>query len=230
METQYHLASLRNRFGHLLHGNKLVVAAEIAVVLLLPALWGFLPLPRTIVPLFLLAWISLWLRRLSWRDVGLRKPRSWSITVLVGLGAGGLIVLFAKLVLPTVLRLAGEEYEPGGLYPLEGNLSVFLMLLAGTWLLGAVMEEMVYRGYLLNRLVDLLGRDRWGWGTSFALSALIFSWAHGVYDFWFLFMTFLHGLLMAGLYLMGRRNLWFSILAHGTGITVNITLAFFGVV
>ena len=113
---------------------KLAIATEIVIVLLLPALWDFLPLPRTIVPLLLLTWLSLWLRRLSWRDLGLCRPRSWPVTVLAGLGAGGLIVFFAKVVLPIVLR---KEYEPSGLYTLKGNLPVFLMLLVGTWLLAA---------------------------------------------------------------------------------------------
>ena len=230
METQYPLDSWRDRTGSLLRDKKLAIAAEIAVVLLLPALWGFLPLPKTIAPLLLLTWLSLWLRRLSWRDLGLCRPRSWPVAVLAGLGAGGLTVFFAKVVLPIVLRVFRREYEPRGLYSLEGNLPVYLMLLFGTWLLAALMEEMVFRGYILNRFADLFGRGRWGWGVSFILSALIFSWAHGVYDLWFLLMTFLHGLLMGSLYLLGCRNLWFSIIAHGTGITVNLTLAFFGVV
>lgn len=230
MKTRDHLDSWRDRTESLLCDKKLAIAAEIAIVLLLPALWGFLPLPRTIIPLLLLTWLSLWLRRLSWGDLGLCRPRSWPVTVFAGLGAGGLTVFFAKVVLPIVLRVVRKEYEPSGLYPLEGNFPAFLMLLVGTWLLAALMEEMVYRGYILNRLVDLFGRGRWGWGVSFVLSALIFSWAHGVYDLWFLLMTFLHGLLLGSLYLLGHRNLWFSIIAHGTGITVNLTLAFFGVV
>lgn len=230
METQNHLALLRDRVGGHLHNRKLVILAEIAVVLLLPALWGFLPLPRTVIPLFLLAWLSLWLRHLAWSDLGFCRPQSWSKTVLTAIGAGGIIVLFARVILPFVSRVAGERYEPNGLYSLEGDLPTYLMLLFGTWPLGAVMEEMVYRGYFLNRLADLLGRGNWGWGISLVLSALIFSWTHGVYSFWFLSMTFLHGLFLGGLYFLGRKNLWSPIIAHGTGITVNITLAFFGVV
>ena len=223
------LALLRQRSGRLLE-RKPAIVAEIAAVLLLPALWGFLPLPRSIVPVLLLAWLSLWLRRRTWRGLGLCTPFSWRAAVLCGLAAGGLIAWAAKVGVPAVLRWAGREYEPSGLYRLEGNLPLFLLLLASGWLLAALMEEMVFRGYLLNRLVDLLGESKWGWGVGLGLSALAFSWPHGVYELWHLAATALQGLLLGGLYLVGRRNLWFSVVAHGTGITVNIALAFLGVV
>jgi membrane protease YdiL (CAAX protease family) len=153
-----------------------------AMVLLLPALWGFLPLPRSTVPVLMLAWLSLWLCGRTWRELGLCKPHSWPAAVLGGLRAGGLIVWVARVVLPAVLQWAGMEYQPGGLYRLEANLPLFLLLLAGGWLLAALMEEMVFRGCLLNRLVDLLGPCKWGWGVSLRLSALAFSGTHGVYE------------------------------------------------
>lgn len=230
METRHRLAPLRERAGSLLYDKKLVIAAEMAVVLLVLALPSFLPLPNTVIPLFLLGWISLWLRRFGWRDLGFCRPRSWFPTVLTGIVIGGFVVLFSKALLPIVLRLVGETYEPSGLCSLESNLPLFLALLASTWPLGAVMEELVYRGYVLNRLTDLFGRSKRGWGISIMLSALMFSLAHGVYSPWLILAISLQGLLLGGLYLIGRRNLWLPIIAHGAGITINITLAFLGIV
>ena len=49
---------------------------------------GYLPFPT--LPLFALAWVSLRLRGMRWRDVGLRRPEHWLPTVglalLVGIG------------------------------------------------------------------------------------------------------------------------------------------------
>lgn len=230
METQYHLASLREQVGSLLQDKKLIIAAEILVVLLIPAFWGLLPVPRTIIPLLLLGWLSLWLRRLGWRDVGFRRPQSWLLTAFAGIVIGALVVFFSKAILPILLRLMGETYDPSGLSYLRGNLPVFLVLLAFTWPLAAVGEEIVYRGYVLNRLADLFGRSKMGWGISIMLSALMFSLAHGVYDLWFILITSLYGLLLGGLYLISRCNLSLSIIVHGVGITITTTLAFLGVV
>lgn len=230
METQYHLASLREQVGSLLQDKKLIIAIEILVVLLIPAFWGLLPMPRTIIPLLLLGWLSLWLRRLGWRDVGFRRPQSWLLTAFAGIVIGALVVFFSKAILPILLRLMGETYDPSGLSYLRGNLPVFLVLLAFTWPLAAVGEEIVYRGYVLNRLADLFGRSKMGWGISIMLSALMFSLAHGVYDLWFILITSLYGLLLGGLYLISRCNLSLSIIVHGVGITITTTLAFLGVV
>jgi hypothetical protein len=49
---------------------------------------GYLPLP--ILPLLIIAWISLRVRHLRWRDVGLQRPVSWLKTIgfalLIGIG------------------------------------------------------------------------------------------------------------------------------------------------
>jgi membrane protease YdiL (CAAX protease family) len=116
------------------------------------------------------------------------------------------------------------------LYNLRGNVPVFLTLLAFTWPLAAIIEEMVFRGYLLNRLADLFGRGKAGWGVSLILSALMFSLAHDLNSLVPLFAICLQGLLMGCLYLVNRCNLWLPIVAHGTGITINVTLAFLGIV
>ena len=51
--------------------------------------WGhhIVTLSKTI-NIFLLAWLSLWLRGIGWRGVGLRRPIDWRKTLLLGIGAG----------------------------------------------------------------------------------------------------------------------------------------------
>jgi len=76
--------SLRDRIGHLLRDDRLAIITELAAMTLVVVLWELTPVPRTIIPLFLWGWLSLWLRRQGWRDVGLRRPASWGWTILLG--------------------------------------------------------------------------------------------------------------------------------------------------
>ncbi len=146
------------------------------------------------------------------------------------MGIGALVVLLgAKLISPLLLRLTGETTaDPRDFSFLQGNLPVLLILLFFTWPLAAVAEEMVYRGYVLNRLTDLFGCSKPGWGISLLVSALMFGLGHGVYSLGFILVSSLAGLLYAGLYLMTRRNLWLSIVVHGVANTISFALAFRG--
>ncbi len=225
----HHVTWLRAQIESPLRDQKLLVAAEMAAVVLIPALWGLLPLPRTIMPLLLLGWLSLWLRRLGWRDVGWRHPESWLRTLGFGIAIGASAeILGYTVVNPMLLRLTGEAATANGLAFLQGNLPAFLVLLAFTWPLAAVVEEMVYRGYVLNRLADLFGQSRLGWGISLMLSAVMFSLAHGQYGPRFIVTSSLMGLIEGGSYLLNRRNLWLPIIVHGMSNTISLTLLFLG--
>ncbi len=168
-------------------------------------------------------------RRLGWRDVGWRHPESWLRTLGFGIAIGASAeILGYTVVNPMLLRLTGEAATANGLAFLQGNLPAFLVLLAFTWPLAAVVEEMVYRGYVLNRLADLFGQSRLGWGISLMLSAVMFSLAHGQYGPRFIVTSSLMGLIEGGSYLLNRRNLWLPIIVHGMSNTISLTLLFLG--
>jgi membrane protease YdiL (CAAX protease family) len=129
--------------------------------------------------------------------------------------------------------LGETQPQAGGLATLRdtlrGNLFYFLLLLFGVWLLAAIGEELVYRGYVLNRLVDLVGRSKVGWGVGLIVSSLMFSLGHGIFDWAVIIGSFLIGLIEGGLYLASRHNLWLSIVFHGTWDTIFLILFFLGV-
>jgi membrane protease YdiL (CAAX protease family) len=41
-----------------------------------------------------------------------------------------------------------------------------------------VGEELVWRGYILNRVADLIGRSRLGWTVSIGIVSVVFGLAH----------------------------------------------------
>jgi membrane protease YdiL (CAAX protease family) len=226
----HYLSAVRDQIGSSIQNNKLIIVVEISVVALFPLVLAILQVSRTIIPLLLLGWLSLWLRHKSWKEMGLRRPASWPRVVFMGSGialAGA--YLSEKVVSPLLLRLTGEtQYQMAELAPLRGNLFYFLFLLAGIWLLAAIGEELVYRGFVLNRLVDLLGRGKVGWGIGLVVSSLMFSLGHGVFNPAVIIGGILLGLIEGGLYLASRRNLWLPIVFHGTWDTIFLTLLCLG--
>ena len=59
---------------------------------------------------------------------------------------------------PLLMRWTGKEPDLELFRALHGNITWTLVALAGTWTLAAFGEEMVYRGYLMNRVVDSCDR------------------------------------------------------------------------
>jgi membrane protease YdiL (CAAX protease family) len=106
--------------------------------------------------LFPLAWISLRVRGLRWKDIGLVRYLNWNKTLLVGVACGVSMELFELYVSqPLLMRWTGKPPDLELFRALHGNIKWTLIAIAGSWTLAAFGEEMVYRGYLLNRIAEL---------------------------------------------------------------------------
>ena len=219
----------RDGIGAALRGNKLLTALEL---LLLPAFFalqaaGVLTKPK--LPLLLLGWSSMWLRRVGWRQVGLARPKSWPRTVLAALAIGlAYNALDILVILPLFQRLTHEPLDLSQLGDLEGNARTLALLLLASWVSAALVEELLYRGYLLNRLADLFGRTALGWIASVALVTAGFAYAHHAHGVTGIADNVLAGLLFAGLYLASGRNLWLPLLVHGVIDTTSVVLLYLG--
>lgn len=221
------LTLVRSRFQR----DRYAAAIEVLTFAGAACLWAISPLPRTIVPFVALAWLSQWLRGKSWRDAGLRKPDPLLLTILVGVGvAVGAELAGALAIAPLLTRLTGEGPTTAAFQYLRNNRTAWLGLVVLIWPLAAVMEEMVYRGYFLNRVADVFGRTRMGWFVGLVTSSLLFALAHGQYTLRFLATSLMMGLLEGSLYMAWKRNLWMPIIIHGMADTITLTLVFFGAI
>jgi membrane protease YdiL (CAAX protease family) len=95
-------------------------------------------------------------------------------------------------------------------------------------LLAAFGEELVWRGYVLNRLLDLLGRTRLGWLVSVAVVSVVFGLAHAYQNWTGIIENTIDGALLAALYIYCGRNLFAPIVAHGVTDTMDSLIIFFG--
>ena len=209
--------------------NRLMIAAELLVAAALQTLQAFRLISAALIYLLMIGWLSLWLRKSGWRQLGLRRPTNWLQTIGLGIAAGVIYqAVSIWLIAPLLYQITGKPIELSQFASLHNDVPQLLLWLAVSWTIGAFGEEMVYRGYLLNRLADLFGRSTGGWVIGALISSALFGLGHAYQGITGILETFLFGCVMAGLYLAGRRNLWLPVIAHGVYDTTAFILIFLG--
>ena len=127
---------------------------------------GWIPISKT-PELLLVGWLSLRLRKLRWRDVGLKRSGSWLTTIALGVILGALLETFQLLaVQPFLSRIFGQQPDLALFRQLTGNVKLTLLFIGLSWTLAAFGEEMFWRGYLMNRVAGLFGSARGRWDSS----------------------------------------------------------------
>ena len=230
---------------------------------------GWIPISKT-PELLLLGWISLRVRGLRWRDVGLTRgspPNSLEKTrslgdaeshesegspwksgasaprisprsgegfspgkiVVLGVGLGAVLEAFQLLVTqPILAKILGRQPDLELFRTLTGNLKMTALFIALSWTLAAFGEEMVWRGYLMNRVADVFGRGRAAWVASLVIVSAVFGFAHEYQGLTGWIEEAIAGLALGLMYLRTRRNLWVPIVAHGVADTIDMLLIFLG--
>jgi membrane protease YdiL (CAAX protease family) len=179
--------------------------------------------------LLVLGWISLRLRNMTWRQVGMAAPTNWPRTLLVALIAGcAMEALELFVTQPILVHLFHQPPDLSALDELHHHPGALAFALALTWSLAAFGEELVWRGYVLNRIAEVLGAIRGRFVIALLISSAVFGLAH--YDQGITGVTenIIDGALLACLYLASGRNLWVPILAHGITDTVDCILLYAG--
>jgi membrane protease YdiL (CAAX protease family) len=225
MEFKTPSISLRDRLGVLLRDNRWVIAIEILLVMFLHVL----PLQSRFILLLLFGWLSLWLRRSNWKNLGMGQPANWWRTISAGIVISILYQLFSiSALVPILQRLTNTTLDLSLLESLPSNQANLALWLVVSWTIAAFGEEMAYRGYVLNRLADLFGKNQIGWGIAVIISSVFFGLGHFYQGVVGIVETFVFGIVAAGLYLASKRNLWLPILFHGMNDTIGFLLIFLG--
>jgi membrane protease YdiL (CAAX protease family) len=186
-------------------------------------------LPNEVPTLVLILWISLLIRKIPWRSIGLCKPASWKVSLAVAFAAGALLQLkdfvtepFAHWIWPQ------PEKTPSLLADLHQHSSSHAAAaLAIVWTFAALGEELGYRALLLRRTADALNGSRTGYAIAIFFSSVLFGFGHffkgptGVFD------STVSGLILAAAYMVTRRNLWAPILAHGLSDSFAVVASYF---
>lgn len=189
---------------------------------------GWVPVSKTPF-LLLLAWASLRLRGLRWREVGLHWPDNGWQLLAVGVAAGVVFWLFEYFVEnPLFARVTGLLPDLSDFRPIVGNLTLLGVTLVLNLVLAAFGEEMVWRGYLLPRIAALWNNSKPAWAIAILLSNFAFGAAHWYQGESGAAQAAVQGALLACLYLATGKILLAPMAAHFTANTCDLLLIYSG--
>ncbi len=141
-------------------GSRLLSAGEAALYaafVLGRNVWKVVP--NEVPILFVLGLASYRLRDGSFPSIGFRRPDSWIRLLAIAARAAALrIALGEHVVEPLAARLWPPIVAPEGINEIAGSPRTALLWLLLVWTWAAFGEEIAYRGFLLGRAADALGR------------------------------------------------------------------------
>ena len=179
--------------------------------------------------LLLLGWLSLRLRGARWRDVGLRRGPGLRRLLYVGIMGGIALETFQLTITqPLVVRALGAPPDLQPFASISGDLPRAALLLLFVWSLAAFGEELVWRGYLLNRVLGLLRRCRAQYSISLVIASALFGLAHFHQGTSGVVIESVAGLILGAVYLGRDRNLVIPIAVHGVVDTIDVILGYLG--
>ncbi len=196
-------------------------AAEVAVAIVVVAFDLLIPS----LVLCALGGLSLLARRERPSTVGVRRlaPFGRAVAAVLALVVAWTALQLA-LLMPLAERVTGQRQDVSAFAEVEGDLPLLLVLLALSWTLGALVEELAFRGYLMARVAALLPPGAASVGAA-VVSAVLFGLIHTEQGLVGVLLTTADGLFFAWLRLR-FDSVWAAVIGHGANNTIGLTAYF----
>ena len=200
--------------------------------------WGPYSGPGTLITTLVLLTLYIRQRGLNWSSMGLRPLPGLKAKLMVIPQA--LLILLAVLIIILSLTKGLEaigltflsetpEGEVARFGNIEGNLQMYITLIALSWISAGFGEEMFFRGFLISRFQTIFDSNKYSSILAVLLPALLFGGVHfysqGLAGF---VNAGTIGLIFGTFFLRYKGNLWPLILTHGFINSIGFTVDFFG--
>ncbi|MDH4091555.1 MAG: CPBP family intramembrane metalloprotease [Cyclobacteriaceae bacterium] len=186
------------------------------------------------VLMFALVWIGMKLRGDSWKDFGLTFTRVSPSEGLKSFGLSLLVFLIASLafIMGPILIAYFTGDQPNADFSkydfLKDNLGGLFLALASVYIVSSFGEEVIFRGFLINRIAEMTKATKYNSVIAVMLSSILFGLVHYEWGPIGMVQTGCMGLVMGISYITLKKRLWILILAHAymdTLLLVQIYLA-----
>ena len=143
-------------------------------------------------------------------DIGLKKPKSWTRTLIIGIGLAAIVFIAIY-----VSEKAGFRRDLSKFKDVQGNLEVTMYGVLYAFIGAGFYEEFTFRGFLMQGLAMLFGASRGAWFAACLIQGALFGAAHAYQNPLGIAITGILGVLMGLIVLASGRNLWPVIIGHG---------------
>jgi hypothetical protein len=120
-----------------------------------------------------LVWTSL--SRTPWREIGYVRPRSWTVSLAIGIAFG---IAFKFLMKAVVMPLLGANPINQSYHYLAGNWAALPAAVLTMIIVAGFGEETVFRGYMFERLGKLFGRSLTARIVTVLITSAVFASLH----------------------------------------------------
>ncbi len=185
------------------------------------------PYPARTVLLFFLIWLLIRKKKETWKDFGLVNPTSSWMTVLLVIGYLFIDILLLQPFADFIKHsLNLPPSDPSFFKYVKGNVSAYIFWVAMAWGVGGFCEELIFRGYLMNRIAKLFQNPKLGWTIAVIAQAFLFGLGHIYLGGGAIVAIGIPAIGSGLLYLLAGRNLWPVIFVHGIWDTLGFTLIY----
>lgn len=161
------------------------------------------------------------LRWRDWRSVGKAVLQSLPVFVFAIAAFVTGAILMANLVgMPEPADMSRYAY-------LQGNLPMTIVALASVYLVSAFAEEVIYRGFLITRITELMSGGKAAGCLAVIASSIVFGLVHSDWGIAGMVQASCMGLALGISFLAVKRNLWVMILAHAYMDTILVLQMYF---
>jgi membrane protease YdiL (CAAX protease family) len=177
--------------------------------------------------LYPLALTSLGIRKIEWKEIGFSFKDFTIKNILLGIGVAILYHYADQYLVDPI----ASKFAPPGLpeiFNMKGNVSKLTIGLILSWTTAAFLEEIVFRGYLINRFIDLIGETLLTKIIIVLLTGIAFGFVHSYQGLNGAISAGFIGVFQAIVYFINNKKLTIPIIAHGTYDTIGFTLLFMG--
>lgn len=169
--------------------------------------------------------IVLWHRSEDHNALGMSLPSNFGITILLGLVYGSVIhVLSDAFIEPLIEKITKVTPDHSKFNKIKGNWKAFIQLVVINWIFVAIIEEGIYRGFLITEVSKIIGNGIGAIILNVIFSSIVFGISHGYQNRSGMWITGIIGALLGFVFVLSKLNLWVAIIAHGFINTIELTL------
>ena len=180
-----------------------------------------------VIAALLIIAITIWLRGDGLMGLGFFPPENWATTVLWSLLLGVAIQFVSTVILePFSDVVTKSTTDHSAFESLRGNLLNFLIILLTVWVLVAFLEEIIFRGYMMGEIAELIGTSKVALAVNLIVSSVLFGLAHWYQGKSGALSTGITGAVLGILFIASGFNLWLPILTHGFIDTIGLFLIY----